>query len=56
MLAEQENTKMIAILLAIAEKVGAETSRDPHLEALSEEILPEKLAEQIEAQRENTQG
>ena len=56
MLAEQENTKMIALLLAIADKVGAETNRDPHLEALSEEILPEKLVEQIEAQRENNQG
>jgi len=56
MLAEQENTKMIAILLAIAEKVGVETNRDPHLEALSEEILPEKLAEQIEAKTENNQG
>jgi len=52
MLSEQENTKMIAILLAIAEKVGAETPEDPHLEALSEEIMPEKLAEQIEARRE----
>ena len=51
MLAEQENTKMIAILLAIAEKVGADMSQDPHLEALSEETMPEKLAEQIEAQR-----
>jgi len=56
MLAEQENTKMIAVLLAIAEKVGAETSRVPHLEALSEEILPEKLAEQIEAKIENSEG
>lgn len=56
MLAEQENTKMIGILLAIAEKVGAETNRDPHLEALSEEILPEKLAEQIDAHKENNKG
>jgi len=52
MLAEQENTKMITILLAIAEKVGADMSEDPHLEALSEETMPEKLAEQIEARRE----
>ena len=51
MLSEQENTKMIAILLAIAEKVGADTSQDPHLEALSEETLPEKLAEQIDARK-----
>jgi uncharacterized membrane protein len=52
MLSEQENTKMITILLAIAEKVGADLSDDPHLEALSEETLPEKLVEQIEAQKE----
>jgi len=52
MLSEQENTKMIAILLAIAEKVGADLSHDPSLEALSEETMPERLAEQIEAQRE----
>lgn len=48
LLSEQENTKMIAILLAIAEKVGADLSHDPHLEALSEETLPERLIEQIE--------
>ena len=52
MLSAQENTKMITILRAIAEKVGADLSHDPHLEALSEETLPEKLAEQIEAKRE----
>ena len=52
MLSEQENTKMIAILLAIAEKVGADLSHDPQLEALSEDILPERLVEQIEAQKE----
>lgn len=51
-LSEQENTKMLTILLAIAEKVGADLSHDPHLEALSEDTLPEKLVEQIEALRE----
>jgi uncharacterized membrane protein len=48
MLSEQENTKMIAILLAIAEKVGADLSHDPHIEALSEDTVPERLIEQIE--------
>ena len=48
LLSEQENTKMIAILLAIAEKVGADLSHDPHIEALTEETLPERLIEQIE--------
>jgi len=52
MLSEQENTKMLTILLAIAEKVGADLSHDPALEALSEETLPERLVEQIEAQKE----
>jgi uncharacterized membrane protein len=53
MLSEQENTKMISILLAIAEKVGADLSRDPHLTALSEETMPERLVEQIKAREEN---
>jgi len=52
MLSEQENTKMIAILLAIAEKVGADLSHDPSLKAFSEDTMPEKLVEQIEAQKE----
>src|SRR5689334_12730387 len=49
MLSEQENTKMIAMLISIAEKVGADMDRDPKLEALTEETLPEELVEQIEA-------
>jgi len=52
MLSEQENTKMIAILISIAEKVGADVSSYPNLEALSEDTLPERLAEQIEAREE----
>jgi uncharacterized membrane protein len=54
MLSEQENTKMITIMLAIAEKVGADLSRDPHLKALSEETMPERLVEQIKAHEENS--
>ena len=53
MLSEQENTKMITILLAIAEKVGADLSHDPHLAALSEDTIPERLVEQIKAREEN---
>ena len=54
MLSEQENTKMITILQAIAEKVGADLSQDPHLAALSEETMPERLVEQIKAREENS--
>ena len=52
LLSEQENTKMIGMLHAIAAKVGADLTQDPHLKALSEETQPERLIEQIEA-REN---
>jgi uncharacterized membrane protein len=52
LLSEQENTKMIVMLQAIAAKVGAELDQDPHLRALSEETEPEKVVEQIEAREE----
>ena len=53
LLSEQENTKIIVILQAIAAKVGAEVSADPHLQALTEETEPEKLVRQIEAREED---
>lgn len=53
LLSEQENTKMIVMLHAIAAKVGADLTQDPHLEALSEETEPERLIEQIEARENN---
>lgn len=53
LLSEQENTKMIVMLHAIAAKVGADLSQDPHLHALSEETEPERLIEQIEARENN---
>ena len=53
LLSEQENTKMIVMLHAIAEKVGADLTQDPNLKALSEETQPERLIEQIEAQENN---
>lgn len=39
---------MIAMLHAIAAKVGADLKEDSHLKALSEETQPERLIEQIE--------
>jgi uncharacterized membrane protein len=52
LLSEQENTKMIVILQAIAAKVGAEITHDPNLDALSEDTAPEKLVQQIEVREE----
>ena len=53
LLSEQENTKMMVMLHAIAVKVGADLTQDPHLKALSEETQPERLIEQIEARENN---
>ena len=52
LLSEQENTKMLAMLQAIAAKVGADLEEDPHLQAMSAETEPEKVVQQIEAREE----
>ena len=49
LLSEQENTQMIGMLRAIAEKVGADLGQDTHVEAFSEKTEPERLVKQIEA-------
>jgi uncharacterized membrane protein len=49
LLSEQENTKMLAMLQAIAAKVGADLEEDPHLQAMSAETEPEKVVRQIQA-------
>lgn len=48
LLTEQENTTMITMLQAIAEKVGVDLSNDPRVEIMSEETQPDKLVKQIE--------
>ena len=45
LLAEQENTKMLELLQAIAQKVGV--TRDPDVDVLLEPINPKKLVKQI---------
>lgn len=52
LLSEQENTTMLTMLQAIADKVGADLSHDPKVEELRQETQPEKLAEQIEESEE----
>lgn len=48
LLAEQENTKILKMLDAIAGKVGANVDGDPDLEVLQESTRPDRLLEQIE--------
>ena len=52
LLSEQENTQMLMMLRAIAEKVGANLSRDDQVQAMSEETKPQELVEQIKAREE----
>ena len=56
LLSEQENTQMIAMLEAIAEKVGADISHVTKVEVLREEMAPEKVVEQIEHREEQAES
>ena len=49
LLSEQENTKILQMLDAIAHKVGASVQGDPDIEVLEAATRPEMLIEQIEA-------
>ena len=48
LLSEQENTKMIMMLQAIAEKVGAEIENDHELTVMAQETELEKVVEHID--------
>jgi uncharacterized membrane protein len=48
LLTEQENTKMLGMLSAIAKKLEVEFDYDPTLAVLEQATRPEKLAEQID--------
>lgn len=52
LLSEQENTRMISMLEAIAKKVGADLKDLPEIESLREDTQPEKLALQIKQREE----
>jgi uncharacterized membrane protein len=50
LLAEQESTKALQILQAIARKLDVDTSSDPTIEDLEKATEPEQLAKQIDRQ------
>ena len=52
LLSEQENTKMLMMLQAIAEKVGAEIEPDEDVTVLAQETELEKVVAQIEQHEE----
>lgn len=48
LLAEHEVTRLIVLVAAIAERMGIESSRDPELAELSQDIAPEKVLDEME--------
>jgi uncharacterized membrane protein len=48
LLAEQENTKMLQLLKEIAEKLGVDPNKDPHIAILEQATRPETLLAQID--------
>ena len=52
LLSEQENTKMLMMLRAIAEEVGARIDRDEEMAVLAQETELEKVVAQIEQHEE----
>ena len=53
LLSEQENTQMLMMLRAIAEKVGVNLSRDDQVRAMTEETKPQQLVRQIKEREED---
>lgn len=53
LLTEQENTKMLALLKLIANKLGVDMSQDPDVDVLEQMTEPEQLAAQIKELREH---
>lgn len=49
LLAEHEVTRLIALVTAMAERMGVEAARDPELAELSQDVAPEKVMEKMEA-------
>ncbi len=50
LLAEHEVTRLIRLVTAIGRRLGVEESRDPELPELAQDVRPERVMEQLEAQ------
>jgi len=50
LLAEHEVTRLITLVTAMAERMGLEVARNPELAELSQDVAPEKVMEEMEAQ------
>jgi uncharacterized membrane protein len=48
LLAEHEVTKLVAVVTAVAERLGVPVSRDPELEEAKQDVVPEAVLDEIE--------
>jgi uncharacterized membrane protein len=52
LLAEHEVTKLVAMVSAIADRLGIETEVDPEVDELKEDVAPETVLDEIEDRKE----
>jgi uncharacterized membrane protein len=52
LLAEHETTQVLALLSAIAKKLGLETEADEELEELKQDVAPEEVLDQLEERKD----
>jgi uncharacterized membrane protein len=52
LLSEHEVTRLITLVAAIAEKLDIEASHDPELADLEQDVMPEKVLDELEARRD----
>jgi len=52
LLSEHEVTRLISLVAAVAEKLGVEQSKDPELEDLAQDVMPEKVLDELAAREE----
>jgi len=48
LLAEHEVTKLVALVAAIAERMGVKTEVDPEVEELKQDVAPDVVLDEIE--------
>jgi uncharacterized membrane protein len=56
LLAEHEVTKLVALVSAIAERMGVKTDVDPEVEELKQDVAPEVVLDEIEERQTEQRG
>lgn len=51
LLAEHEVTKLVALVAAVADRIGVQTEVDPEVDELKEDVAPEAVLDEIEERK-----